>query len=88
MPRRQKADSASQAFGKNVRQVREEKGLSIEEVAGRITTRSRAKLPKPVPMDAKSLGEIERGWYSPTLGLAKKIADALEVPLTSLLRDL
>lgn len=87
MPRRQKADAASQAFGQNVRRVREEKGLTMEEVAGRISTRSRGN-GKPVPMDAKSLGEVERGWYSPTIGLAKKIADALGVPLESLVRDL
>jgi DNA-binding XRE family transcriptional regulator len=36
-------------------------------------------------MDAKSLGEVERGWYSPTIGLAKKIADALGLPLKDLL---
>jgi transcriptional regulator with XRE-family HTH domain len=87
VPRRQKADSASQAFGKNVRRVREEQGLTIEEVAGRISTRSRSN-GKPVPMDAKSLGEVERGWYSPTIGLAKKIADALDVPLEALIRNL
>jgi DNA-binding XRE family transcriptional regulator len=39
-------------------------------------------------MDAKSLGEVERGWYSPTIGLAKKIADALDVSLETLVRDL
>lgn len=87
MPRRQKADAASQAFGQNVRRVREEKELTIEEVAGRISTRSRSN-GKPVPMDAKSLGEVERGWYSPTIGLAKKIADALDTPLEALMRDL
>jgi transcriptional regulator with XRE-family HTH domain len=87
MPRREKADAASQAFGVHVRRVREEKGLTIEEVAGRISTRSRRN-GKPVPMDAKSLGEVERGWYSPTIGLAKKIADALDVSLETLVRDL
>lgn len=87
MPRRQKADAASQAFGKNVRRVREEKGLTIEMVAGRIVTRGRGK-DEEVPMDAKSLGEIERGWYSPTIGLAKKIADALGVGLDGLVRGI
>jgi transcriptional regulator with XRE-family HTH domain len=87
VPRRQKADAASQAFGQNVRGVREEKGLTMEEVAGRISTRSRSN-GKPVPMDAKSLGEVERGWYSPTIGLAKKIADALDVSLENLVRGL
>lgn len=87
MPRRQKADAASQAFGKNVRRIREEQELSIEALAGKIMTRGRADR-KPVPMDAKSLGEVERGWYSPTIGLAKKIADALDVSLETLVRDL
>jgi DNA-binding XRE family transcriptional regulator len=67
--------------------MREEKELTIEEVAGRISTRSRSN-GKAVPMDAKSLGEVERGWYSPTIGLAKKIADALDVPLETLVRGL
>lgn len=87
MPRRDKADATSQAFGKNVRRIRKEQKLSIEALAGKITTRSRAD-GKQVPMDAKSLGEIERGWYSPTLGMAAKIAKALGVPLTDLVRDL
>lgn len=87
MPRRQKADAASQAFGQNVRRVREEKKLTIEAVAGRIMTRGRSG-DEEVPMDAKSLGEVERGWYSPTIGLAKKIADALGVPLETLVRNL
>jgi transcriptional regulator with XRE-family HTH domain len=86
VPRRQKADATSQAFGQEVRRVREEHDLTLEEVAGRIMTRSRGT-GKPVPMDAKTLGEIERGWFSPTIGTAKKIADALEVPLTELVAD-
>jgi transcriptional regulator with XRE-family HTH domain len=86
VPRRQKADAASQAFGKNVRRVREEQNLSIEALAGKIMTRGRTD-GKPVPMDAKSLGEVERGWYSPTLGMAKKIAEALGVSLADLVRD-
>ncbi len=87
MPRRQKADAASQAFGKNVRRLRDEQGLSIEALAGKIMTHSRAD-GTPTPMDAKSLGEVERGWYSPTLGLAKKIADALGVGLDDLVRGI
>jgi DNA-binding XRE family transcriptional regulator len=39
-------------------------------------------------MDAKYLGEIERGWHAPTLPTAKKIADALEVRLADLLKTL
>lgn len=38
-------------------------------------------------MDAKYLGEIGRGWHSPSLSTAKRIADALEVLLASLVAD-
>jgi len=39
-------------------------------------------------MDAKYLGEIERGWHSPTIPTAKRIADALDVTLSELLKGL
>lgn len=39
-------------------------------------------------MDAKYLGEIERGWHAPTIPTAKRIADALELPLAELVREL
>jgi hypothetical protein len=39
-------------------------------------------------MDAKYLGELERGWHSPSISTAKRIADALEVGLADLVRDL
>ena len=39
-------------------------------------------------MDPKYLGELERGWHSPSLSTAKKIADAREVNLSKLVRDL
>jgi transcriptional regulator with XRE-family HTH domain len=87
MPRRRKADAASQAFGAKVRQIRDERGWTLEDLAGQITTRSRTS-GKQVPMDAKSLGEIERGWYSPTIGTAKRIADGLGVSLGELVKDL
>jgi transcriptional regulator with XRE-family HTH domain len=61
--------------------------MSIEALAGKIMTRGRTD-GKPVPMDAKSLGEVERGWYSPTLGLAAKIAEALDVSLSELVEGL
>jgi hypothetical protein len=47
----------------------------FEVVAGRIRN-----------MDAKYLGEIERGWHAPTIVTAKRIADALEMPLAELVR--
>lgn len=39
-------------------------------------------------MDAKYLGEIERGWHSPSIPTAKRIADALEVSLAALVQDI
>jgi DNA-binding XRE family transcriptional regulator len=39
-------------------------------------------------MDGKYLGEIERGWHSPTISTAKRIADALNTTLSHLFRGL
>jgi transcriptional regulator with XRE-family HTH domain len=39
-------------------------------------------------MDAKYLGEIERGWHSPTIPTVKRIADALDVTLSELFHGL
>jgi transcriptional regulator with XRE-family HTH domain len=39
-------------------------------------------------MDAKYLGEIERGWHAPSISTAKRIADALDVDLAELVRAL
>ena len=39
-------------------------------------------------MDPKYLGEIERGWHSPTISTAKRIADALQTPLADLVQDI
>lgn len=39
-------------------------------------------------MDARYLGEIELGWHAASIVTAKKIADALEVPLAKLVRRL
>ena len=38
--------------------------------------------------DGKYLGEVERGYHSPTLTMAKRIADALEIPLAQLVKDI
>jgi transcriptional regulator with XRE-family HTH domain len=35
-------------------------------------------------MDAKYLGEIERGWHSPTISTVKRIGDALGVTMAEL----
>jgi transcriptional regulator with XRE-family HTH domain len=77
LPRRAKADRTAAGFGAAVRQAREQRGETLEEVAHRIPR-----------MDAKYLGEIERGWHSPTISTAKRIADALDTSVADLLRGL
>ena len=77
MPRRTEADATARAFGEAVRQVRQQRQETLEEVARRLGR-----------MDAKYLGEIERGWHAPTISTAKRIADALEVKLAELVEDL
>jgi len=77
VPRRGPADPVAQEFGAAIRTARTERGETLEQVANRIES-----------MDAKYLGEIERGWHAPTIPTAKRIADALDVPLSELVRDL
>lgn len=80
MPRRTKAENrhpVALAFGSAVREARERREGTLEDVAGRI-----AKL------DPRYLGEVELGFHAPTIVTAKKLADALDVPLEALVRDL
>jgi ribosome-binding protein aMBF1 (putative translation factor) len=77
VPRRSAADPVAREFGATVREVRKQRGETLEQVAYRITR-----------MDAKYLGEIERGWHAPTVSTAKRIADALEVTISDLMRKL
>lgn len=77
MPRRTEADPIAQAFGDAVRRARQERGETLEDVARRVPR-----------MDPKYLGEIERGWHAPTVTTAKRIADALKLPLSELVRDM
>jgi transcriptional regulator with XRE-family HTH domain len=77
VPRRTKADPTAQAFGAAVRAVRQDRGETLEQVAHRLAR-----------MDAKYLGEIERGWHAPSITTAKRIAVALEVPLARLVADI
>jgi transcriptional regulator with XRE-family HTH domain len=76
MPRRARADAVARSFGEAVRRVRQKRGETLEDVARRLGR-----------MDSKYLGELERGWHAPTLSTAKRIADALGVPLAELVRD-
>ena len=77
MPRRSVADPVARRFGVKVREARKQRGETLEQVAHRIAR-----------MDAKYLGEIERGWHAPTIPTAKRIADALGITLAELLEDL
>ncbi len=86
MPRRTATDPVAVRFGDAVRKVREGRGDSLEEVAGRIATLGRQG--RPTTMDPRYLGEIELGWHAPTIVMAKKIADALDTPLGELVGDL
>jgi transcriptional regulator with XRE-family HTH domain len=77
VPRRGLADPVAQRFGAAIRTARTDHGETLDQVANRIKN-----------MDAKYLGEIERGWHAPTIPTAKRIADALDVPLSELVREL
>ena len=77
MPRRAHADPVAQAFGAAIRRRRERRGETLEDVTDRIPR-----------MDPRYLGEIELGWHAPTIVTAKKIADALDTTLATLVRGL
>lgn len=64
-------------FGTAVRAARTDRGWTLEDLGSRMG--------RP---DGKYLGEVERGFHSPTITTAKMIADALEVRLADLVADL
>ncbi|MFE4617791.1 helix-turn-helix domain-containing protein [Streptomyces sp. NPDC056747] len=68
----QHGDDLAGAFGRNVRRRREEAGLTLEQLSTQSSV-SRAMLSK-----------VERGEKSPTIGVASKIAHALDVSLSDL----
>jgi XRE family transcriptional regulator, regulator of sulfur utilization len=61
--------------GALLRQIRKERGLSLEALAAEIDV---SKL---------TLGQIERGEGNPTLSVIWKIASGLNIPLSTLLRE-
>jgi transcriptional regulator with XRE-family HTH domain len=78
MPRRRHdPEPVAKVFGAAVRDRREQRGWTLEQLGERMDT-----------PDGKYLGEVERGFHSPTLTMGKRIADALEVSLADLVRDL
>ncbi|NIH78623.1 helix-turn-helix domain-containing protein [Amycolatopsis viridis] len=69
----QRRDDLAGAFGANVRRRREEAGLTLDQLSTRSSV-SRAMLSK-----------VERGEKSPTIGVASRIAHALNVSLSDLI---
>jgi transcriptional regulator with XRE-family HTH domain len=91
MPRRRAdPEPTALAFGQAVRKQRQAQNRTLEDVAADIPAVSRDKDGKgqPTAMDPKYLGELEAGWFSPSITTAKLIADALGVPLADLVHDL
>jgi len=66
-------DDLAGAFGANVRRRREEAGLTLE----RLSTRS--------SVSRAMLSKVERGEKSPTIGVASRIAHALDASLSDLI---
>lgn len=65
--------SLSIYFGKIVKRIREEHGLSQEVLADR------------ADLNRSYVGEVERGTAMPSLGTVTKIAKALNLPTSALL---
>lgn len=72
-PEPQHGDDLAGAFGANVRRRREEAGLTLEQLSTQSSV-SRAMLSK-----------VERGEKSPTIGVASRIAHALDASLSDLI---
>jgi transcriptional regulator with XRE-family HTH domain len=62
-------------FGKNVRRLRQQKGLTQEQLAFE------------AEIDLTYMGGIERGKRNPSLLVMARIAEGLSVPLTKLLTE-
>ncbi|MGW6424002.1 helix-turn-helix domain-containing protein [Nocardia sp. NPDC055053] len=69
----QHRDDLAGAFGRNVRRRREDAGLTLEQLSTQSSV-SRAMLSK-----------VERGEKSPTIGVASRIAHALDASLSDLI---
>jgi transcriptional regulator with XRE-family HTH domain len=77
MPPRAKRDRLPEAiaFGKRLRQLREAKGWTLEELG------------EAAGMNELQVGHIERGASDPKLSTLVKLAKALGIPPRELLRD-
>lgn len=68
-------DNLQQVLAKNLKTLREERGLSLDKLA------SMTKVSKSM------LGQIERGESNPTLGTVWKISNGLRISFTELVKD-
>lgn len=68
-------DPVGQAFGDRVRSLREQRGLTLEQLS-KLSGVSRAML-----------SQVERGGKSPTIGIAKRMAHALGASFSSMVGD-
>jgi transcriptional regulator with XRE-family HTH domain len=75
-PNRRGSNKLSQRLGERVRALRKRKEWSLEELA------ERAK------MHVTYLSSVERGYRNPTLNVLAAVASALEVTLSSLVKDI
>jgi transcriptional regulator with XRE-family HTH domain len=68
-------DPVGQVFGDRVRSLREQRGLTLEQLS-KLSGVSRAML-----------SQVERGGKSPTIGIAKRIAHALGASFSAMVGD-
>jgi transcriptional regulator with XRE-family HTH domain len=61
--------------GQRIRDLRTSKGLTLKALASKINT------------SPSLISQLERGGVNPSLSLLKSIADALTIPLSTLLED-
>lgn len=77
MPPRTSHDPAAAAFGAAVMAARKTRGLTVEGLS------------RDIPrMDAAYLAAVERGAHAVTIPTALRIAAALQIDLSELVRDL
>ena len=78
MPRRrQQPEPVAKVFGEAVRDRRVKRGWTLDDLGEELGTQ-----------DGRYVGELERGFHTPTPTMAKRIADALQVPLAELVKDI
>jgi transcriptional regulator with XRE-family HTH domain len=81
MPRREKPDALALAVGRRIRALRDEAGITLEQLA--FTSESRKKR----DLSKGHLSSLERGLVMPTVATLKAIADRLGVSVVDLVND-